>query len=488
MPDAWSGLLAEARERAEAGKRRLSPILGFDAEPAAVRAALANLERAGLRGLVHVEKRELSAAEAPRGAGGGLLAANPPYGERLGEEKELVALYAKLGEVLRRRFGGWRAAVFTGNEQLGLRLGLVPGRTDTLFNGPLECRLLQFELAAPAAGGPTAAGLSAGAEMFANRLRKNLKSLGRWARREGVDCYRLYDADLPEYAVAVDLFQRDANRWAHVQEYAAPATVDPQKAEARLREALAVIPEMLEVPPANVFFKVRRRQKGKAQYEKQGEGGGFYEVREGECRFLVNFTDYLDTGLFLDHRLTRRLLGELAAGKRFLNLFAYTGAATVHAAAGGAAATTSVDMSRTYLDWARRNLALNGFTGLRHELIQADCLAWLAEQAEKSRRWDLIFLDPPTFSASKRMQQSFDIQRDHVALIGTAGRLLVPGGTLVFSTNYRKFRLDAGALAGFEIEDLTRATIPPDFARNPKIHQAWRLVQKGSEIEISETV
>jgi 23S rRNA (guanine2445-N2)-methyltransferase / 23S rRNA (guanine2069-N7)-methyltransferase len=189
----------------------------------------------------------------------------------------------------------------------------------------------------------------------------------------------------------------------------------------------------------------------------------------------VNFTDYLDTGLFLDHRLTRRMLRELAKDKRFLNLFGYTGAATVHAAV-GARATTTVDMSRTYLDWARRNLALNGFEGQQHELIQADVLVWLEEEAE--RRYELIFLDPPTFSTSKRMQDTLDIQRDHVALIRSAGRLLGPGGTLIFSTNFRRFRLDREGLAEFAIEDISRATLPKDFERNPRIHQCFEIIRR----------
>ncbi len=289
---------------------------------------------------------------------------------------------------------------------------------------------------------PTA--LTPGAEMFANRLRKNLKQLGKWAERENICCYRLYDADMPEYALAIDLYQ-GAARWAHVQEYAAPKSIDPDKASERLKEALSAIPGVLDIPAEQIFLKVRQRQKGSAQYERLAERGEFHEVQEDGLKLLVNFTDYLDTGLFLDHRLTRRMLRELAKDKRFLNLFGYTGTATVHAAV-GARATTTVDMSRTYLDWARRNLALNGFEGQQHELIQADVLVWLEEEAE--RRYDLIFLDPPTFSTSKRMQDTLDVQRDHVALIRAAARLLSPDGTLIFSTNFRRFRLDRDGTGG----------------------------------------
>jgi 23S rRNA (guanine2445-N2)-methyltransferase / 23S rRNA (guanine2069-N7)-methyltransferase len=316
---------------------------------------------------------------------------------------------------------------------------------------------------------------SEGAQMFANRLRKNLKHLGKWARREGVNCYRLYDADLPEYAVAVDLYQGD-KLWVHVQEYQAPKSVDEEKARQRLMEALAVVPQVLEIPVAQLFYKIRQKQKGRSQYEKQGSSGTFHEVREGSCRLLVNFNDYLDTGLFLDHRITRQMIEEQARGKRFLNLYAYTGVATLHAAAGGARTTTTVDMSHTYLDWAKRNMALNGFTGAEHQYIQADCTVWLAEQARSSKaEYDLIFLDPPTFSSSKRMETTFDVQRDHVELINHAMQLLAQGGVLIFSNNFRKFKLDEAALSEYQIEEISRQTLPEDFKRNPHIHRCWRI-------------
>jgi len=480
----WEQLLVEARERRAAGLSKLPPIRGYDHDPSAVRAALANVEAAGLTGHVHIERRALTDCRAEHVEHAGLVVANPPYGERLGEESELPDLYRTLGDTLRRCYSGWRAAVFTGNPDLGKVMGLRARRLHTLWNGAIECKLLHFEVEpqwfvtdkSPVerllARAPEA--LTPGAQMFANRLRKNLKTLGKWARDEDLCCYRLYDADMPEYALAIDLYQ-GAERWAHVQEYAPPKTIDPARARERLREAVSAIPSVLELPAANIYLKVRERQKGSAQYERLDERGEFHEVREDGLRLLVNFTDYLDTGLFLDHRLTRRMLAELAKGRRFLNLFCYTGAATVHAAGGGASATTSVDMSRTYLDWARRNLALNGFEGGRHELVQADVFQWLKEEAD--RRYGLIFLDPPTFSTSKRMQGTLDIQRDHVALIEAAARLLEPGGILVFSCNFRRFRLDREALAGYVIDDLTRATIPRDFERDPRIHQCFRLTR-----------
>jgi len=481
----WEALLAEAHARRAAGIKKLPAIRGYDSDPAAVRVALVNVERAGLTGRVHIERRYLADCRSEHVEHAGLVVVNPPYGERLGEESELPGLYRELGSVLKRCYEGWRAAVFTGNPELGKVMGLRAHKMHVLYNGAIECKLLHFEVQPKqyvTDRGPAerrveqgAVALTPGAEMFANRLRKNLKQLGKWAEREKICCYRLYDADMPEYALAIDLYQ-GAARWAHVQEYAAPKSIDPDKASERLQEALSAIPGVLGIPVEQIFLKVRQRQKGSAQYERLAERGEFHEVQEDGLKLLVNFTDYLDTGLFLDHRLTRRMLRELAKDKRFLNLFGYTGAATVHAAA-GARATTTVDMSRTYLDWARRNLALNGFEGQQHELIQADVLVWLEEETE--RRYELIFLDPPTFSTSKRMQDTLDIQRDHVALIRAAGRLLSPGGTLIFSTNFRRFRLDQEELAEFVVEDLTRATIPKDFERNLRIHQCFKLTRRS---------
>jgi 23S rRNA (guanine2445-N2)-methyltransferase / 23S rRNA (guanine2069-N7)-methyltransferase len=492
----WSRLVEEAKMRREAGLARSLSIRGHDVDRRAVHIALGNIERAGLRGRLHVERKPLADVTPRKPAG--LLVVNPPYGERLGEQSTLVPLYTELGEVLRTRFVGWRASVFTGNPELAFRLGIRATKFYRLFNGALECRLFNFEVAPERFFTPheDASGLSEetrklrqlmrrarvtaekgaigpGGEQFGNRLRKNLKTLGRWARQQGVHCYRLYDADLPEYAVAVDLYRGDQT-WAVVQEYEAPATVPVEKAEARLVEALAVLPSVLEIPPEQVYLKVRRKQKGPSQYDKQAEAGRFHVVEEGGCRLWVNFEDYLDTGLFLDHRPTRLMIGQMARGKRFLNLFGYTGAATVHAAVGGASASTTVDLSNTYLDWAQRNLELNGVAGKRHELIQADCLTWLkTESAKGARRYDLIFLDPPTFSNSKRMSGSFDVQRDHAELIRNAVALLAPDGLLIFSTNYRKFRMDREGLSGMDVQDITRKTLSKDFERNARIHHCF---------------
>lgn len=476
-PELWRRLLQEARERREAGLQRLPAIVGCDSDGAAVRAARLNADAAGFGGALRFAVQDVSAARPPQGAASGLLAVNPPYGERLGERERLGPLYGELGRVLRERFLGWQAAVFTGNPELARAMEIRAHRRHTLYNGALECRLLHFEIAPERFFGAKTAPpappqpLSPGAEMFANRLRKNLKHLGKWAKQEGIECYRLYDADMPEYAVAVDLY----GTRVHVQEYEAPRTVDPEQAALRLKEVLSALPQVLNLPREAIALKVRRKQKGTAQYEKLSAAGRMFEVREGRARLLVNLDDYLDTGLFLDHRPTRLLLGELARGKRFLNLFCYTAAATVHAALGGAKETVSVDLSNTYLDWARRNLDLNRIAGPQHQLVQADCLAWIKEE---TRRFDLIFLDPPTFSNSKGMRGTLDVQRDQVFLLRAASRLLAHGGELYFSTNYRRFKLDAAALPELAVEEITPRTIPPDFARNPQIHSAFRISRR----------
>jgi 23S rRNA (guanine2445-N2)-methyltransferase / 23S rRNA (guanine2069-N7)-methyltransferase len=484
----WEDLRAGAEAARDLDALSGGRCAGSDREQAAIRASLANANRAGLGNHLVFERRDLANLPATSRERG-LVLVNPPYGVRIGAP-ELAALYALLGEKLLRCFPGWEGAVFTGEPSLGRALGLRAYRTHAFFNGPIEGRLLRFHLdesaVEPDPAEVRAARLEAarnrpGAVMFGNRLRKNLAHLEKWARRQDVTCFRVYDADMPEYAFAVDLYQSD-ERWAYVQEYAAPDSVAPEAARARRDEAIATIPGVLGLPAERMVLRVRRRQKGGVQYEKLDGEARFHVVREGPYRFLVNFTDYLDTGLFLDHRLTRARLGELARGKRFLNLFAYTGTATVYAVGGGAVASTTVDMSNTYLDWAVRNMELNGLRDPRHEFVQADCLAWLEAQARamQAAQYDLVFVDPPTHSRSKRMEREFDVQRDHRWLLETASRLLAPDGTIVFSNNYQKFRLDPALATRFDVEDITRATIPEDFARNPRIHACHVLRPKAA--------
>jgi len=541
----WRALVGEARERREAGLARLAALprpplfAGYDHDPSAVRVARACVARAGLAGLVTIERRELAALTPPPGAPAGLVACNPPYGERLGARRELEGLYALLGERVRAGFDGWEVAVLSAHPGAARLLGV--GRAGPqLHNGPLRCRLIvrgRRELGRPQRPVRDAAreatrevtddaglgvppelalersedALETGAAQFANRLRRDLCHVGRTMRRQGVSCYRLYDADLPDYNLAVDVY----GDWAHVQEYAPPSEVEPALAAARLARAVPLVAATLGIDESHVVVKRRRRQRGAAQYERHAADGAFVPVDEDGITYLVNLTDYLDTGLFLDQRETRRLVRRLAAGRRFLNLFAYTATTTVSAIAGGALSSVSVDLSRTYLEWAARNLAANGMAsgaperwppprppranegrsrgprdaaGTRrraapdaaHRLVQADCLRWIAEA---EGRFDLIWLDPPTFSNSTRMGgATFDVQRDHADLVRmVARRFLETDGTLLFSSSRRDFVLDTRALeaAGLRAADLSRSTLPPDFARARRSHHVFRVVREA---------
>ncbi len=300
-----------------------------------------------------------------------------------------------------------------------------------------------------------------------NRVRKNRRHLARWARREGIDCYRLYDRDMPEFPFAIDWYDGEA----HLQVFHGP------RAEtfdwAALRGELAAV---LEVSADDVVLKTRQRQRGDNQYQPTGAPREPRVVEEAGLRFEIDLCRYLDTGLFLDHRATRAMVRDEAAGRRVLNLFAYTGSFSVYAAAGGAESTLSVDLSRTYQDWTCRNLALNGLDLASNRLERADVLRFLDEAARAGRRFDLIVLDPPSFSNSKRMRAVLDVQRDHPRLIEGCLRLLEPGGVLYFSNNRRRFRLDPMLLELAEFSDITRQTTPPDFARI-RPHHCWRIVK-----------
>ncbi|MCL2789299.1 MAG: bifunctional 23S rRNA (guanine(2069)-N(7))-methyltransferase RlmK/23S rRNA (guanine(2445)-N(2))-methyltransferase RlmL [Desulfobulbus sp.] len=469
-PQLWDRLIQEAVERESLGMPAVWPqFIGYDADPKVVAAARKNVIAAGLREVIVIKQRQLARLHSPAPAG--CLLTNPPYGERLSEKEAVKYLYRCLGRVFRDQFAGWTLAFFTANPDLAEMTGIEWQERHRLFNGPIKCQLLAGQentLQEHPAHRWTPVPLPAGmpGQDFANRLLKNCETILRWAQQEGIACFRIYDADMPEYNLAIDFY----GEWVHVQEYAPPATVDPTKAEQRFTLALQVIRAVFGVPRSRLFIKTRKKQKGSQQYQKKDGTGTLHEVREGNCRFLVNFTDYLDTGLFLDHRLTRERLGQLAAGKTFLNLFAYTGTATVHAALGGTTATTSVDISAAYLARARTNLALNGIGGPQHQTIEADCLTWLTHSQE---RYGLIFVDPPTFSNARHRKQTFEVQNDHPALLRLAMQRLAKDGILLFSSNFRTFTLEASLARDFAVREISDETIPFDFQRNRRIHRCW---------------
>lgn len=492
----WQSLLDEAEQRKSIGLQNLPTIVGFDQSRQAINAALLHIENAGLQNHIHVERRDINNATAAESWQPGIVICNPPYGECLGNTEETALLYRCFGDVLKTQFKHWQAAMIISDPELGFRLGIRSQKPITFFNGALECKLLRFAIEEENFFTPKAktqqerieqviehppeidSAATENAQMFANRLKKNIKKTAKWVKREDLHCYRIYDADLPEYAIAIDVYQGEKT-WINVQEYQAPKTISEEKANSRLAAAMNEIPKVFNIPKEQVYLKIRSKQKGIEQYEKQAHSEEFEIIEEHGARFYVNFEDYLDTGLFLDHRPIRLHIQQQAKGKHILNLFAYTGTASVHAAIGGASSTTSVDMSKTYLDWAQRNMDLNQVKSDNY-FIRADCKEWLEEQTTKPKRdqaYDLIFLDPPTFSNSKRMETTLSIQEDHVALIKQAVQLLNDGGVLYFSTNFRRFKLDTEALANFIIEDISADTIPEDFSRTPKIHYCWEITR-----------
>jgi 23S rRNA (guanine2445-N2)-methyltransferase / 23S rRNA (guanine2069-N7)-methyltransferase len=475
----WSDVHVDAIRREAQGRASLRNVFfGRDSDPEAIRAARDNAITAGLVDVIDwrvSDVRDVGATlPAEVADAGGVVASNPPYDARLAADP---ALYRALGDALRRAVPTWRASLLCGDESLARATGLRAKKVYKLFNGAIETALLTVDPIGPAerAVPVEAAVLSPGAEMVANRLRKNLRKLTAWRERERITCFRAYDADLPEYASAIDVYttdEREPRTFLHVQEYAAPADIPEADTRRRRNELLNAAREVFGVPREHVALKTRERGKGGSKYGHFDRRGEFLVVREGDARLRVNLFDYLDTGLFLDHRPMRMRLHDEARDARFLNLFAYTGAATVQAALGGARTTTTVDLSTTYLEWCADNLQENGQGGARHRLVQADAIAWLEGDAGQ---YDLVFCDPPTFSNSKRATD-FDVQASHVRLLRAAVARLAPGGVLYFSNNYRRFKLDEAAVSEFaQVEDISAATIPPDFERDARIHRCWRI-------------
>jgi len=449
--------LAEASEQVQ--------FYGYDVDAKMIAIAEENTDRLGLSGLFAWQQGDATQITAP--AEQGILLSNPPYGERLGEEIETLLLYRRLGQNLRAHFNQWQVNILAGDETLLKRLKLRSHRKYKLFNGALDVVLAQYDMSEG-----QSEFTESKSDDIGNRLRKNYKKLEKWAAQEGVSCWRLYDADLPEYNAAVDVY----NDYLRIQEYAAPQDIPPAVAKDRLWHLLDSLHQHLPFDASKMTLKVRQRQSGAKQYQKEEQLNWTTVVHEYGVQFEVNLTDYLDSGLFLDHRWARKTLGKMAKDKNVLNLFAYTCSASVHAALGGAKEVVSVDLSRTYLDWGVRNFTLNGLQDPNYQFIQADCLQWLREQPPQ-QRFDLIFLDPPTFSNSKRMEDHFDVQRDYVQLLKLASRLLSDDGVILFSNNKRKFKLDNNAIAeiGLTAEDLTQASIPLDFARNKNIHNLFKV-------------
>ena len=456
--------------------------LASDLDPRAVAAALSCAEAAGVAGAVSVEARHFEAVVPP--AEPGLIVTNPPYGERLPLPRA-AALVRRLGDWLVAKCGGWRAAILVADTPALKQLGLRPRQRIPLANGAIPCRLVELEMRlrevptvrpeATATAGRRYFDAQAGD--FRRRLAKRFKHLGKWARRQEIEAFRVYEKDIPEIPLAIDWYAG----WLHVAEYDRPHDRTEIEHDIWLDRMVEAAAAELGVLPGRTFLKARRRQRGGGQYEKLGDRATTVSVREGGLAFEVNLSDYLDTGLFLDHRPTRALVREEAAGKRMLNLFCYTGSFSVYAAAGGAATTTSLDLSNTYLDWTRRNLTANGFGDeSRHAVVRDEARGFLEHRARRGEKpFDLVVVDPPTFSRSAKSEEPWDVERDHADLLELVAANIVPGGVVFFSTNFRRFHFAADRLGErYLIREITAKTIPEDF-RDRRPHRAWRMVLRA---------
>lgn len=526
-PELWTMLLDEARERETAAAGRSATIIAADPDRGSAEFARKILRKSGLGRFVTITTADLPGIQEALERTG----ANPAWTGRAPAViadaldtsfNHLPALF-NLASGLRGLdgFEDARLTVLTHDDMLSRVIGCEPSSNIRVMPNNEEALLLTYksaarqqvanetaaEDAAPAARAATPATtfidlgngrpvpvLIPESEQFAARLRKVYKQRRKWAAREGITCYRVYDADLPDYSAAIDLYEgapATPGRWLVIAEYAAPKSVDASLAQARMLDILTIAPRILDIPEDHVYAKARTRSRGGSQYGKKqhavggGRGGDRPNIaerrlpliEEGGLTFAVNFDDYLDTGIFLDHRITRDLIREHARGKRyFLNLFAYTGTATCYAADAGVEETVTVDMSNTYLDWAERNMSQNGFTGNEHHFVRADVMRWVEDMRHTYNRWDLIFCDPPTFSNGGKMgQRTWDVQRDHSELLIGVSRLLSREGEAIFSCNLRTFRPDIEKLAhaGVVLTDITEQTIPEDFKRNQRIHRCY---------------
>ncbi|MBA6355769.1 bifunctional 23S rRNA (guanine(2069)-N(7))-methyltransferase RlmK/23S rRNA (guanine(2445)-N(2))-methyltransferase RlmL, partial [Colwellia sp. BRX8-3] len=470
----WQAQLTQAKQKSHLGLEELkAKVFGIDIDSRVINTAQVNARNAGVQKFIEFSCKDINNLNNGFGHNGTFLL-NPPYGERIGELPELVENFVLLGRKLKAQFVDWRIAILTANVELLSMMKLASHKRYKFKNGPLDCQLALYNVDEKQASGQNNdAEFEDKDSDFGNRLLKNKKNLKSWLKKENIECYRLYDADIPEYNVAVDVY----GEYLVIQEYSAPKIIEESKVAKRLQEVIYFAPKVLGVPTDKVILKTRAKQKGSDQYQRVDQSKQSMIINEHGAKLKINLWDYLDTGLFLDHRKTRQIVAQKAKNKSLLNLFAYTGSVSLQAALHGATSITTVDMSNTYLNWAQENFALNKLSGHKYQFVQADCLTWLKEHRGT---YDVVFVDPPTFSNSKRMEDSFDVQSDHVALITDAMKCVAENGELIFTNNKRNFKMDFDAVAAlnFEVKSISELTRDKDFQRNKHIHNSWLITRK----------
>lgn len=490
---AWDQLVSTARVQADAGLKALAlnqRFYGYDQDTRLLAVAKKNAQVADLAGFIQLQNASAEHLQQPQAVSdasiSGLILSNPPYGERMGHARQLTGLYRALGQMVASQFKGFGFALISSEASLLNAVGLPISKRYALKNGALDCELAIYDSSREFRDKSIHADpnrLSAGAQMVYNRLEKNQRRLQQYVQEQRLQCYRVYDADLPEYSAAIDCYD-DA---LHIQEYLAPADIPIDVAETRFQELVQAAQLFFKTPAEKVYLKTRKRDKGGRKYattrEKTDE---YFLVREGDAQFWVNLQDYLDTGLFLDSRGLRQRMAKSIrhldkADFHFLNLFCYTATASVYAALAGATQSLSIDLSPNYIHWAEQNYDINGLDARKHRLLAADALAWIAEHCALpgwKGRFDMIYLDPPTFSNSKRTDNVLDVQRDHPGLVEACMELLAHDGELVFVCNAQRFKLAEDLGEQFQVQTLSPKSVPPDFERQPRIHSAFSIRHK----------
>lgn len=491
----WKSLQEKAKADFAQRLSKIPPITAVEINKEAYEAAKENIANAGLNekiNLIHSDIFKLPfdalfpSLPKSENLPLGFIAVNPPYGERMGDLRQAQIICRQIGIEFPKRFPNWKMALFAGSKELSMATGLRPYKTNPLKNGTIESILACYDFSDIQEEQESNAKASEGQAMFINRLKKKQRQLNAWIKNNRISCYRLYDADMPEYAVAIDSYDtQEEGLHIVIAEYAPPPTVPQQARNRRLNLILEAVPSFFQLSPDKIHLKVRKKQKGTTQYEKSRTQFNFYTVIEEGIQFKVDFDRYLDTGLFLDHRPVRKLIKNILLEKgskkknqplAFLNLFSYTCSASLYAAS-AKAQTVNVDLSKTYLEWGKDNFQLNRLSLKPHRFVQSDIFEFL--DTEKGK-YDLIYIDPPTFSNSKKTEKDFSVELDYFSLLDKAEKLLAPDGEILFSNNFRKFKLDHNKLSAFFISEISETTIDPDFLGNKKIHQAWRLKKKNN--------